>query len=119
MYGGAAMTNFNNPITAAAVSAATAFDEVYVLSLPAFTWFKADYPAVLSRYAHSCTLVDGQMISVGGSDPSDATGRQNKDPFVYGIGVFDLSSMEWSSFYNPAAANYKTPSMVASYYYSK
>jgi hypothetical protein len=118
MYGGAAMTLFSSPMTAAAIAGAISLDEVYVLSLPAFTWFKADYPAVLSRWGHTCNLLDGQMITIGGADPSDATGRKNRDPLTYGIGVFDLSKMEWAKAFNPAA-EYRTPSMVASYYYAK
>ena len=56
------------------------FDDVYVLSLPSFTWIKM-YPrpggSVVQQYPHnmlSCNVIDkGQMLIIGGSFPLDQT----------------------------------------------
>jgi hypothetical protein len=118
MYGGAAMTFFQEDMSNAAVNDATDFDEVYVLTLPAFVWSKADYPAQLSRIAHTCTVLGGQMITYGGGDPTDHSLGHHQDPFTHGLGVFDLCKMQWANSFDPASV-YNTPDIVASYYYSK
>ncbi|KAL8955730.1 MAG: hypothetical protein Q9183_006540 [Haloplaca sp. 2 TL-2023] len=56
-------------------SKAIPFDEIYILSLPAFRWFKVDYPPQLPRNGHSCNSVGGsQIISIGGSDSNAQIG---------------------------------------------
>jgi hypothetical protein len=110
----------NNPVTAEDLEDALLFDEVYVLSIPAFTWFKADYPAQVSRGGHTCQVVGNrQMLSFGGVDPRSPAGDYSGDLFTVGIGIFDLTEMAWSSQYDAGAAPYKSPNVVASYYYSK
>jgi hypothetical protein len=55
------------------------FDDVYILSLPSFTWIKM-YPAPgsnVQQYPHnmlSCNVIEkGQMLIIGGSFPLDQT----------------------------------------------
>ncbi|KAL8636037.1 MAG: hypothetical protein Q9226_009297 [Calogaya cf. arnoldii] len=97
-----------------------ALDEVYVLSLPAFAWFKADYPARQSRTGHTCNLVgkgNRQMLSIGGKNPTDIlVNATNTDPFLQGLGVFDLTAMRWSDRYNADAESYETPAVVKAWY---
>ncbi len=38
------------------------------------------------------------------------------DPWLQGIGIFDLTAMEWKEEYDPAAPPYVTPDAVKSYY---
>ena len=38
------------------------------------------------------------------------------DPWPQGLGVFDLTAMEWKGEYDPAAAPYVTPDTVKAYY---
>ena len=95
-----------------------ALDEVWVLSLPAFAWFKANYTAQNSRWRHTCNVVGNrQMISVGGQNVNDGNSKiTSKDPFTQGFGVFDLTEMTWSSGYDAHAAAYKTPQVVKDWY---
>lgn len=45
-------------------------DQVYILSLPAFQWFKATYPPGFSRALRACHTTNmNQMIIIGGTDP--------------------------------------------------
>ncbi|KAK5130843.1 hypothetical protein LTR08_001615 [Meristemomyces frigidus] len=99
---------------------ANSMDEIYVLSLPSFVWFKADYPALNNRYAHTCQVVGKrQLLTFGGVDwaqVNNALGESNQsDPFTRGLGIFDMSEMTWSDSYNATAATYQTPDVIKSY----
>ncbi len=69
------------------------YSDVYILSIPSFTWVKvpdqASPPA--ARAGHTCNLRDGQMIVVGGY-----TGQNDQcdSPGVY---VFNATSLQWQS----------------------
>ncbi|KAL8715201.1 MAG: hypothetical protein Q9220_001159 [cf. Caloplaca sp. 1 TL-2023] len=95
-------------------------DQVYVLSLPAFTWFRASYPATNPRSGHTCELVGKrQMLTIGGSDPrgyDSNTGQVAKDPARHGIQIFDLTELQWASQYDANAEAYKSPQVVKDWY---
>ena len=95
-------------------------DEVYVLSLPSFVWFKANYTSSDPREGHTCHVVGNrQMLSIGGLNPSaiDHTAAVNEtDPFWQGIKVFDLTAMQWTNYFNATAAPYLAPSVITAYY---
>ncbi|KAK3398351.1 hypothetical protein B0T20DRAFT_392755 [Sordaria brevicollis] len=74
--------------------AQTQYDDMYILSIPSFTWVKVDHgddkhkPS--ARAGHACHLRDGQMIVVGGY-----TGGTTCDsPGIY---VFNATSLKWQS----------------------
>lgn len=67
------------------------------------------------------------MISIGGSQPSDSGAQSGgstgilgaaQDPWPNGIGIFDMTAFQWTSSYNPNAAQYESPDVVKSYYSS-
>lgn len=78
--------------------------QLYVLSLPSFSWFQvhiSDSP----RVGHTCvTTATNQMIIIGGTNDhlEDAT----PDPWDQGIGVFDLTTMQFNDAYYSDAAPY-------------
>jgi hypothetical protein len=119
MYAGspAAPYGFSTTFTPTVLADLMQFDEVYVLTLPAFTWFKADYPAQLTRAWHTCHTVGNQMISFGGLDPSDGSLSSSDDPFPNGIGIFDMTTMQWTTNFDPNT-KYQAPDVVNNYYYS-
>lgn len=91
---------------------------VFALSLPGFVWFKSNSSTTVRRAAHTCSLVGNrQMVSIGGYQPSS---RQSlgvaQDPWVSGIGIFDLSSFAWTDHYDVEAAPYELPHVIESYY---
>ena len=117
MYGGNANPNITGNMTTAQISQFNAFDEIYVLSLPAFAWFKADYTAVQSRQKHTCEVFGRQMLSIGGYATSDNNlGYLSTDRFSQGLGIFDLTAMQWSDSYDANAEPYKTPDVVKAWY---
>ncbi|KAI8684036.1 hypothetical protein NCS57_00069000 [Fusarium keratoplasticum] len=75
----------------------TQYDDMYILTIPSFTWIKVDQkgknvPA--ARAGHSCAMYDGQMVVVGG------VGKDIEcDPGMY---VFDASSLEWKDRFQAA-----------------
>jgi hypothetical protein len=57
MYAGRDPTNVNRAVY---------YDDIYVLSLPSFTWIKV-FSGKIPRFGHTCHLVGGrQMLTVGG-----------------------------------------------------
>lgn len=94
-------------------------DEVYVLSLPAFVWFKANYNSVDPRIEHTCHVVGNQMLSVGGLNPSRASSSvayTDTDPFWEGIKVFDMTALKWTNYFNANAGPYAPPQAIVNYY---
>jgi hypothetical protein len=104
MYGG---TNGHRDSTA------SDSDQVYVLSIPAFRWFRSD-PATQPRYMHTCELVGKrQMLSIGGID---AQVQNTVDPLGYGLGIFDLSDWEWKPSYDAEAEDYVPHDKINQWY---
>lgn len=97
-----------------------AYDDVYVLSLPSFSWYKAEYTPGVGRTLHTCNAHNGNMVVIGGTSNvdswitgNDVTGTQSyKDPWPYGLGVFDMSKMQWANEFNPDLGSYATPALV-------
>ena len=96
---------------------------VYVLSLPSFHWSKQAATSNFGRYMHSCNVVGkrqlavigGVVIDSGISTDAFTVSGGSPDPWDQGIGIFDLTDMEWKSSYDPSAAAYVTPQLVKSY----
>ena len=103
MYGGRGMNGTTDVF----------YDEVWVLSLPSFTWTNV-YQGSSPRYGHSCHRVGTRtMLTVGGA----ANSKLNQTPCDWetkGVGVFDMSAVAWGSVYDANAPDYTVPKLVAS-----
>lgn len=85
-----------------------------MLSLPSFVWFKADYTPQQNRYYHTCQVVGSrQMLTFGGIDWAQTIVQP--DIFELGIGIFDMTAMQWSDSYDATAAKYETPTVIKDY----
>jgi Kelch motif len=94
-------------------------DEVFVLSLPGFVWFKADYPHTNAQNMHTCNIVGwggSQMVVTGGVDLTLPDGPAARDSWANGINIFDLSAMRWKDTYEANDVLYQTPSVVRDWY---
>lgn len=101
------------------LSAGGTSDEVYVLSLPGFVFFKAPGGRSTKRAAHSCVVVGKrQLLSVGGTDGSLGFPGSllDPDPWKQGLGVFDMTRMAWSGGYRADAEAYDSPATVREWY---
>jgi hypothetical protein len=100
------------------------YDDVHVLTIPGFVWFKDPHVAPAARYGHTCELVGGsQLISIGGLDNPQESINEYYDvgvpgPFTQGIGIFDMTSMVWKSSYDANATSYQSPQVIKIWYYS-
>ena len=103
MYGGRGLNGTANVF----------FDEIWVLSIPSFTWTKI-YQGTSPRYGHTCHRVGTRtMLTVGGAENI----KYNQTPCDWetkGVGVFDMTDLEWGSVYDANAPNYTLPNLVAS-----
>jgi hypothetical protein len=88
------------------------YDQIYVLSIPSFTWMKVA-EGKSPRYGHTCHVVgQKQMVTVGGDASWDlVTGC---DWELKGLAIMDMSTFEWGSVYNAYAGNYQVPSQIYS-----
>lgn len=72
----------------------TQYDDMWILSVPSFTWISVDMSSQSvppARAGHTCDVWDGQMIIVGGYV------GQNLSCDSPGIYVFNMSSLEWAN----------------------
>lgn len=94
---------------------------VWSLTLPAFHWQQHSANATYGRFRHSCnTAASGsrQMIVVGGAGVTeDSTlGSIPRDPWEQGIGIYDLSVLNWTTGFDPNAEKYVTPDVIKAFY---
>ncbi|KAL1883407.1 hypothetical protein Plec18167_002411 [Paecilomyces lecythidis] len=86
------------------------FDQVYILSLPSFTWTKV-YEGQSPRFGHTCNMVGArQMITIGGSADTDLT--NGCDWETKSVAIYDLTALTWGSVYNAYAPKYEVPSLL-------
>lgn len=97
------------------------YDEVWMLSIPAFTWLRVDGSQKSARIGHTCHLVGGrQLLSIGGADAAQTDPWSTPDySNINGIGVFDLVTNAWKGGYNASAAPYHRSRLVQDYYDQK
>ncbi|KAF7512875.1 hypothetical protein GJ744_011978 [Endocarpon pusillum] len=91
-------------------------DQVWVLSLPSFIWYKSNYQPTDARCLHTCHVPGNpprrQMVAVGGIPPDLEYSLQPRDLWPQGLGIFDLTEMQWRDNYDANADAYATPRMV-------
>ena len=95
------------------------FNQVYILSLPGFVWFKANNTSSEPRTGHTCELAGNrQMISIGGLNPthSAAVNFSDVDINPQGLGIFDMVELNWTNTYDANAAPYTAPDVVKEWY---
>ena len=95
------------------------FNVVYVLSLPAFVWFKVNDTSADPRTQHTCNVAgDRQVISFGGFNPTVSYPDyfNDTDPWPQGLGIFDMTDLKWTNNYDAAATSYALPSVMRDWY---
>jgi hypothetical protein len=60
------------------------------------------------------------MLVIGGRQPSSLMSWGTaQDPWMNGLGVFDMTAFAWSDIYNASAGLYEQPKVVQHYYASR
>ncbi|KAJ3549334.1 hypothetical protein NM208_g559 [Fusarium decemcellulare] len=98
-----------------APSGEEAYDQVYVLAIPAFRWFKLDVKGSTTRHGHSCVVRGTQLISVGGRRTYGDNSKEEQDPWNRGIQILDLQALKWGNRFHPDNV-YVSPAVVADFY---
>jgi hypothetical protein len=97
----------------------TDYSDLYVLSLPGFKWTRITGIKSAPRAEHVCTVIGKrQLFSWGGVDRNNKKhdGWSEKDPFPRGIGIFDMTAMEWKDEYDASAEEYEPNERIRSWY---
>jgi hypothetical protein len=89
------------------------FEDVWVLSIPAFAWFKLDVNGT-KRGWNECVIVGSQLLSIGGIGKT--LSFQERDEWRQGVGVLDLTTMTWADSFNPDSTAYDSPQVVKDWY---
>jgi hypothetical protein len=79
----------------------TQYDDMWILSVPSFTWIKVDMDGQsvpYGRSGHTCDVWNSQMVMVGGYVGDELS---CESPGIY---VFDLSNLEWVQQYTAISA---------------
>ncbi|MCJ1466753.1 hypothetical protein MMC07_005373 [Pseudocyphellaria aurata] len=108
-------------------ASAVPYDEIYILTLPAFNWIKVDYPPQHPRHALSCNAVGGsQILTIGGLDTnskhtadeltSTSQFDTSPDPFAQGLAIFDMTALKFANQYTAKASPYVQSDLVRNYY---
>ncbi|KAL5870355.1 hypothetical protein ACKVWC_011099 [Pyricularia oryzae] len=97
------------------------FADLHILTVPGFQWFKVDYSKNPEhrRQGHTCNAIPGKrlMVNVGGyEDGFGGESWRTTDPWTKGIGVFDMTALQWLDSYDPAAGPYESPQVVKDWY---
>lgn len=88
------------------------YDDVYVLSIPSFTWVKV-FVGESARWSVTCHFIPPrQMITIGGGGDSTTNITADCDWEYKSLAVLDLSTIGWSSTYNADPPLYKVPDSV-------
>ncbi|KAK3346131.1 hypothetical protein B0T25DRAFT_551145 [Lasiosphaeria hispida] len=102
------------------------YSDVAVLSLPGFVWSRRAFGEKkesngAARSFAACAVAgesSRQMLVVGGVYQSreKVDYWRSVDPWPQGLGVFDLTAMNWSDGWDPNAVEYERPQVVRDWY---
>jgi hypothetical protein len=92
--------------------------KVYILTLPAFHWIQVPDSSPLWRADHHCSVIGNRhMLSVGGIQDNAATEWESTiDPWPNGLGIFDMTALNWTDSYDAGAAPYEAGGLVKDFY---
>ena len=86
---------------------------IFVLSLPSFVWHRIDGSSQTMRGSHDCQVIGGrQMLVIGGRNPTNSSLYDQQDPWINGLGIFDMTALQWTSGYDAKASSYAQPDSI-------
>ncbi|KAJ4303844.1 hypothetical protein N0V90_002745 [Kalmusia sp. IMI 367209] len=99
-------------------SVPNAYSDIWILTVPSFHWIRADVDSP-PRKSHGCTAVGQRYMLTYGGVPSGYGEEGDKDDCDqqnYGLRLFDMSKLAWTSEYDGPPANgnnsYTVPKVV-------
>lgn len=96
----------------------SSYGDMYALSLPGFRWTRlAPDRRAPERRDHACETVGRrQMLSWGGINTGDGRMWGTKDSFPHGIGIFDMTALQWRDSYDADADAYEPHESIRRWY---
>lgn len=93
------------------------YRDIYILSLPAFSWIRAQQPSEIRRRALTCQVIGNrQMLLIGGSFFANSN-KARVDPWPNGMAIFDMTNLTWTDGnYDSTAGNYSRAAIVQDLY---
>ena len=89
---------------------------IFMLSLPSFVWHRVDGSTQTMRGSHDCEVIGGrQMLVIGGRNPNSTALYDGQDPWINGLGIFDMTALQWTSGYDAKASPYAQPESIKTY----
>ncbi|KAF2006454.1 hypothetical protein P154DRAFT_559494 [Amniculicola lignicola CBS 123094] len=85
------------------------FSDMWILSVPSFHWIKLDVQSLPAKFL-GCTLVGGKYMLTYGGNSTGSMGagiQEHCDDQNYGLRLFDLTTLMWTSQYAGPASNKK------------
>jgi hypothetical protein len=86
------------------------YGEVWVLSIPSFTWTKVN--TEMKRAGLTCELVNNRYAAVFGGRLSSGNEECNNDESPKGVVLFDLVDLEWTLSYDSTKKGYTVPKKI-------
>ncbi|KAN0071309.1 hypothetical protein V8E54_010740 [Elaphomyces granulatus] len=113
IYGGT--QNWDVPISSQSLD--DHLRSVYILTVPAFQWFQAPNQSPIRRGGHTCSIIGKrQMLSIGGTYLEYGSLEIQDDPWPNSLGIFDMTTLNWTNTYDAAASAYERPSLVSQFF---
>lgn len=86
-------------------------NDAWVLTIPGFHWIETRATAV-NRGVDACNLVGKRQVAIVGGD-FDQSGDSIAE---YGVGIFDLTELQWTDAYDADADDYESPEEIREWY---
>lgn len=93
----------------------SAFNDMWILSLPSFKWFRVDYPNQASwqiagnRTSHTCQIIGNRQMAIIGGGRSAGAHSQCKNTTLF---VFDMSTLSWRNGFDSTQEAYALPTLI-------
>lgn len=91
------------------------YNDMWILSLPSFKWFKVDYSNQASwkvaggRTSHTCQIIGNrQMVIIGGGRSAEAHDQCINTTLF----IFDMSTLSWTAGFDSTLTAYTVPALI-------
>lgn len=93
----------------------SAYNDMWILSLPSFKWFKVEYPTQASwqiaggRTSHTCQIIGNRQMAIIGGGRSAEAHDQCRNTSLF---VFDMSTLSWRNGFDSTQEAYVLPALI-------
>lgn len=91
------------------------YNDMWILSLPSFKWFKVGYPTQApwqiagGRTSHTCQIIGNRQMAIIGGGRSAEAHDQCTNTSLF---VFDMSTLSWRNGFDSTQETYALPALI-------